>query len=107
MFTDVTLNRPNRKTILDCKFYKDALVTRLNRQRLHSSHLYQLTAYLKNKAADVGWESVDGILLYPAVDHHLDLSFSLLGHQIAIKSIDLDQDWPTIHQRLLSVLSTA
>ena len=107
MFTDVTLNRPNRKTILDCKFYKDALFTRLNRQRLHSSHLYQLTAYLKNKAADVGWESVDGILLYPAVDHHLDLSFSLLGHQIAIKSIDLDQDWPTIHQRLLSVLSTA
>jgi hypothetical protein len=29
----------------------------------------------------------------------------LLGHQVAIKSIDLDQDWPTIHQRLLSVLS--
>lgn len=107
MVTDVTLSRPNRKTILDCKFYKEALITRHNRHRLHSSHLYQLTAYLKNKAADDGWESVDGILLYPAVNHHLDLSFSLLGHQVAIKSIDLEQEWPRIHQRLLSVLSAS
>ena len=105
MLTDVTLSRPTRKTILDCKFYKDALVTRHNRHRLHSSHLYQLTAYLKNKSIDHGWETVDGILLYPAVNHHLDLSFSLLSHNIAIRSIDLDQDWPLIHQRLLDVLS--
>jgi len=66
---------------------------------------YQLVAYLKNKSRDAGWEDVDGILLYPAVDHHLDLTFSLLGHQVTIRSIDLDQDWPMIHQRLLSVLS--
>ncbi|MDZ4851689.1 MAG: hypothetical protein SGI77_20570 [Pirellulaceae bacterium] len=107
MLTDVTLSRPHRKTILDCKFYKDALVTRHDRHRLHSSHLYQLVAYLKNKSLDPGWESVDGILLYPAVDHQFDLTFSLLGHQVAIKSIDLDQDWPKIHQRLLSVLSAS
>ena len=106
MVTDVTLCRPQRKTILDCKFYKDALVTRHDRHRLHSAHLYQLVAYLKNKSRDIGWEDVDGILLYPAVDHHLDLSFALLGHRVAIKSIDLDQDWQAIHQRLLSVLST-
>lgn len=104
MLTDVTLNRQSRKTILDCKFYKDALVTRHNRHRLHSSHLYQLMAYLKNKACAEGWENVEGILLYPAVNHHLDLSFSLLDHDVAIRSIDLDQDWPVIHQRLLQVL---
>jgi len=105
MLTDVTLDRPNRKTILDCKFYKEALVTRHNRHRLHSSHLYQLTAYLKNKSFDEGWGKVDGILLYPAVNHHLDLTFSLLSHNIAIRSIDLDQDWPLIHQRLIDVLN--
>jgi 5-methylcytosine-specific restriction enzyme subunit McrC len=105
MVTDVTLCRPLRKTILDCKFYKDALVTRHERHRLHSSHLYQLVAYLKNKSRDFGWENVDGILLYPAVDHKLDLTLSLLGHQVSIKSIDLDQEWPKIHERLLSILS--
>ncbi len=105
MRTDVTLVRADRKTILDCKFYKDALVSRHNRHRLHSSHLYQLTAYLNNKARDQGWDQVDGILLYPSVDHHLDLTFTLLDHQIAIQSIDLDQDWPVIHKRMLTVLS--
>jgi 5-methylcytosine-specific restriction enzyme subunit McrC len=105
MLTDVTLDRPEKKTILDCKFYKEALVTRHNRHRLHSSHLYQLTAYLKNKSRDAGWETVDGVLLYPAVDHHLDLEFTLLGHGVGIKSIDLDQPWPQIHERLLNVLN--
>lgn len=104
MLTDVTLNRPSKKTILDCKFYRDALVTRHNKHRLHSSHLYQLSAYLQNKSRDAGWEAVDGILLYPAVNHHLNLSFTLLGHRVSIKSVDLDQDWPVIHERLLAVL---
>lgn len=104
MLTDVTLDRPDRKTILDCKFYKNALVTRHDRHRLHSGHLYQLTAYLQNKSRDKGWESVEGVLLYPAVDHDLDLDFTLLDHRVAIKSIDLDQPWPTVHERLLSVL---
>jgi 5-methylcytosine-specific restriction enzyme subunit McrC len=90
--------------ILDCKFYRDALVTRHNRHRLHSAHLYQLVAYLSNKSRDNGWEAVEGILLYPAVSHHLDLEFTLLGHSVAIKSIDLDQAWPKVHERLLTVL---
>lgn len=105
MITDVTLNRPSRKTILDCKFYKDALVTRHDKHRLHSAHLYQLSAYLQNKSRDAGWESVDGILLYPAVNHNLSLTFTLLGHQIAIQSIDLNKEWPTIHERLIQILN--
>lgn len=104
MKTDVTLDRDSAKTILDCKFYKEALVTRHNRHRLHSSHLYQLTAYLQNKSREQGWEDVHGILLYPAVNHHLNLEFTLLDHRIEIRSIDLDQPWPVIHERLLSIL---
>jgi 5-methylcytosine-specific restriction enzyme subunit McrC len=104
MHTDISLDRPTRKTILDCKFYKEALTTHRDRHRLHSAHLYQLIAYLRNKSRDDGWEAVEGVLLYPAVDHHLDLEFTLLGHSVAIRSIDLDQPWPTIHERLLTVL---
>lgn len=105
MFTDVTLEWPDRKVILDCKFYKQALVTREGRHRIHSSHMYQLNAYLQNKAHQDGWENVEGILLYPAVNHHLDLRLKLLGHRIRIVSIDLDQSWQDIESALLDVLA--
>jgi 5-methylcytosine-specific restriction enzyme subunit McrC len=105
MRTDVTLVRADRKTILDCKFYKEALTTRHGLHRLHTSHLYQLMAYLRNKSIDDGWQSVDGILLYPAVRHRLNLEFSLWNHKVAIRSIDLDQDWQDIHERMRKILN--
>lgn len=104
MKTDVTIEYPGKRTILDCKFYKSALVTRHDRHRLHSNHLYQLNAYLQNKSREAGWDDVNGILLYPAVSHNLHLTFTLLGHQIRIESIDLDQPWPSIHEQLLRIL---
>ncbi len=104
MLTDVTIEYPTLKTILDCKYYREALVTHNDRYRLHSAHLYQLTAYLQNKARQDGWKDVRGILLYPAVNHKLELEFELLGHQIEIRSIDLDQPWQAIHNQLLSIV---
>mgnify|MGYP002622352501 CR=1 FL=1 len=107
MITDVTLDWPDRKVILDCKFYKDALVTRDDRHKLHSGHLYQLSAYLQNQARHEGWEKVEGVLLYPAVDHHLDVRLELLGYRFRIVSIDLDQPWREIEAGLLALLSPA
>lgn len=104
METDVTIDYPTSKTILDCKFYRQALVTRHDKERLHSGHLYQLTAYLQNKAKQTGWENARGVLLYPAVDHHLKLQFELLGFPIEIQSIDLDQPWQVIESKLLSIV---
>lgn len=104
MRTDVTLNYPHKKVILDCKYYKAALISRHDSYRLHSSHLYQLNAYLQNKSRDAGWEDVSGILLYPSVLPGLHLSFELLGHHIQIESIGLNQPWPMIHEQLLKIL---
>ena len=104
MLTDVTVSWPGRKLILDCKFYREAMGTREGRQKLHSANLYQLVAYLKNKARDPGWETVEGMLLYPAVRHDLDFSYRLLGHAVRIRSIDLDQGWQDIERDLLEVL---
>ena len=104
MITDVTIDHPEHKTILDCKFYRKALVTREDRKRLHSSHLYQLTAYLQNKSRDDGWEHVRGVLLYPAVNHHLNLKFELLGFPVEIQSVDLDQPWRSIHDQLFKLV---
>ena len=105
MITDVTVEWPDRKIILDCKFYRDALVTREGRHRLHSGHLYQLNAYLQNKANEPGWENTEGILLYPAVDHHLDVRMTLLGHPLRVVSIDLDRQWQDIEAGLISIIS--
>ena len=104
MLTDVSIEYQDRRTILDCKFYREALVTRHNRHRLHANHLYQLNAYLQNKSRIPGWEGVEGVLLYPAVEHSLDLSFNLLGHSVRIFSIDLDQQWHVIEQQLYRIL---
>lgn len=104
MLTDLTLESPSRKTILDCKFYKEALVVRKQKYRFHSSHLFQLNAYLQNKATQPGWEQVDGILLYPAVDHNCNYQFQLLGHNAQVRSVDLDKPWSQIETELLGIL---
>lgn len=103
MFTDVTIEHPDSKLILDCKFYREALVSRHDRKRMHSSHLYQLTSYLRNKAADPGWEEASGVLLYPAVDHRLDYRLKLNGHLIRVVSIDLDRPWREIDESLTKI----
>jgi len=103
MFTDVTIEHPTRKIILDCKYYRTALITRHDRKRLHSSHLYQLVSYLRNKAVDPGWAAVEGILLYPAVEHQLDYQFVLNSHRVRVVSVDLDRPWREIHDALLGI----
>lgn len=105
MRTDVTLIRAERRTILDCKFYREALTMRHGKQRVHSGHLYQLMAYLRNKSIESGWQAVDGILLYPAVCQDLNLQFCLWNYEIAVRSIDLDQDWHLIHNRMMEILN--
>lgn len=104
MRTDVTLASKESKKILDCKFYKNALSSRYEREKVHSGHLYQLTAYLRNASIEPGWENVTGQLLYPAVQHHLDLSFKLNSFPIRVSSIDLDQNWEKIEEQLLEIL---
>jgi 5-methylcytosine-specific restriction enzyme subunit McrC len=102
MITDVTVAWPDRKLILDCKYYQEALVTRYDAIRFRSGNLYQLNAYLTNKAIDSGWENVEGMLLYPSNGHSFDHAFKLHGrHRIRVSTLDLQQPWPVIETELL------
>ncbi len=102
MITDVTVAWPERKLILDCKYYQEALVCRYDALRFRSGNLYQLNAYLTNKAADPGWENVEGMLLYPSNGYHFDHVFKLHGrHQIRVSTLDLKKPWTIIHSDLL------
>ena len=62
-------------------------------------------AYLQNEPIEPGWENVAGQLLYPAVQHHLDLSFKLNSFPIRVSSVDLDQHWEKIEEQLLEILA--
>ncbi len=59
------LEAPDRKIILDTKYYAAALRPRYDRQRLIAPHLYQLYAYLQNQRPAPG-QALEGMLLYPA-----------------------------------------
>jgi 5-methylcytosine-specific restriction enzyme subunit McrC len=107
MHTDLTLEWPERRVILDCKFYAEALTSHHGHARLDSDNLYQIVAYLKNQAIHPGWECAEGILLYPAVDHALDHRYTLLGHPVRIASVDLDRPWQDIHSGLTGILVAA
>lgn len=104
MITDVTVAWPERKLILDCKYYQEALVSRYDAMRLHSGNLYQLNAYLTNKAVEAGWEDVEGMLLYPSNGYRLDHAFTLHGlHRVRVATIDLQQAWTAIEDDLLGL----
>ena len=107
MQTDVTLESFDRKVILETKYYANALNSRFEAEKFHSGNLYQLYSYLRNiesKPTHSMNVSCEGILLYPAVGYSLNESFMMGSHKISIKTIDLSQDWKTIHSSLLNVI---
>ena len=117
MKTDVEIEDKSRGRliVLDCKYYMKALYeaysqskdTDAKQLKIHSEHLYQIYAYLKNKELkDPYHRWVDGILLYPQVGEPFSYDVDLQGHRIQFASINLDQPWPDIKQALLELIET-
>ena len=104
MLTDTTLEAPDRKIILDTKYYAAALRPRYDRQRLISPHLYQLYAYLQNQRPAPG-QALEGILLYPAATQHVDVRYALAGHPVRVVTLNLHQPWPGISADLLGLIA--
>ena len=48
----------------------------------------------------------DGILLYPEVKHQQKLheTFQFRGHKVSIHSLNLNQDWQSIHNDLMDLI---
>jgi 5-methylcytosine-specific restriction enzyme subunit McrC len=104
MKTDIVLESPTDRLIIDCKFYRDAFQRNFDTQKFISNHLYQMFAYLKNQCVAPGWERVRGMLLYPSVDAPFDEHVSIYGHEIRVVSLNLGQDWDLVSRDLLSLL---
>ena len=105
MEADVILEAPDRRIIMDAKYYRDSLGGRYG-GKLHSNNLYQLLAYLRNReATEPAGPKHEGILLYPVVNTPLSADVRLEGFSIRARSIDLARDWRHIHADMLAVIS--
>lgn len=107
MTADLTLESPERRIILDTKYYRDALARRTasGTGKLHSSNLYQLLAYLRNRQEkQPNGAKHEGILLYPEVGEPLRGDIRLEGFRIQARTINLNKDWRLIHKEMLATI---
>jgi 5-methylcytosine-specific restriction enzyme subunit McrC len=105
MRTDISLRRPGRTVIIDTKYYRETFQQHYDRQSIHSSHLFQLFAYLKNLEPRGGADATaEGILLYPVVKDSVDLRYEMHGHHLRVRTVNLMQDWHQIYTELRSLV---
>jgi 5-methylcytosine-specific restriction enzyme subunit McrC len=105
MKTDVSLTGPDRRIVIDTKYYYKTLVERDGYTTLHSGHLYQLFAYLRTQEGrGRPFDTAEGILLYPTVESHVHECYQIQGHEMTVATLDLSSDWQSIEARLRSLL---
>lgn len=111
METDMTLYNPQtkKKIILDAKYYKDTLVSRYEEKgKIRRDHISQILSYVMNQENDSQPHTKDtqGILVYPTVDTELDVSYVYknTSHIIRVSTVNLNQDWRLIEQRLKEII---
>ena len=102
MKTDITLEKGEKKIIIDAKFYRETLATHYDKQKVKSANLYQLFSYLKNQESldDPRTMSARGILLYPTIEREYDLQYTFDKHTVEIRTVNLGWDWKQIEARL-------
>lgn len=105
MQTDITIKGDNKIIIMDTKYYTKTLVSNMGKDKYNSTNMYQIFSYLKNAEAKGGlYKESTGILLYPQVDKELDNSYDIQGHTLKICTINLNNDWKQIHNKLLEIV---
>jgi 5-methylcytosine-specific restriction enzyme subunit McrC len=106
MRTDMVLEAQDRCIVLDTKYYTEALKRTFSKRKVRSGHLYQIFAYVENRAANFpGRPPHEGMLVYPVVEKAFAFDYRLKGRRITVRSIGLDQPWPKIHEDMLALLA--
>ncbi|SNC77625.1 5-methylcytosine-specific restriction enzyme subunit McrC [Hymenobacter gelipurpurascens] len=106
MRTDVSLTAATGKIILDCKYYRQALVRHHARERIISAHLYQLYAYLQHGQPAKRLVPLEAILLYPVTVKAYRFGYEVAGtdHKMRVETVNLDQPWREVERELLTVI---
>ena len=106
MQTDITLQKEEKTLIIDAKYYADVMQTRFEAKTIHSEHLYQIFAYVKN--LDRGHTGkVGGMLLYAQTDEQVlpKQCFSIGGNPIWVRTLDLNLPFSEISEQLEGIVT--
>lgn len=104
MQSDIMLTYGKKTLIIDAKYYDHILQSQYQVQRLHPQNLYQIFAYVKNKAVDTDGD-VAGMLLYAETDEPIqpDCTCRISGNPIRVKTLDLNRDFSEIAAQLHAI----
>ena len=109
MQSDIMLAKGDEVLIIDAKYYTHTTQTQYDVHTLHSSNLYQIFTYVKNKDIEFGEKThkVSGMLLYAATDEAIqpDNSYMMSGNKISVKTLDLNQDFSKIAAQLDAIIT--
>lgn len=109
MKTDITLTDGDKVLIIDAKYYESGILqTQFEKKSIRSGHLYQIFAYVKNKAATMdNPQNVSGMLLYARTDEEIlpNSEYSMSGNKIAVRTLDLGGDFSTIREQLDGIVA--
>ena len=104
MQSDITLARGNEVLIIDAKYYTHTTQVQFDMHTLHSSNLYQIFTYVKNKDSEFGEKphKVSGMLLYAKTDETIqpDNAYQMSGNKISVKTLDLNLEFVEIAAQL-------
>lgn len=108
MQTDIHLQQGNKVLIIDTKYYSKSMQANYDKYTLHSHNLYQIFAYVKNRAHELGEDehSVSGLLLYAKTEDRLqpDQSYQMSGNKISVRTLDLNRDFEGIASQLNQIV---
>ena len=94
--------------IIDAKYYTHTTQSQYNSHTIHSSNLYQIFTYVKNKDYEFGNRphKVSGMLLYAATDETIQPynKYRMSGNQISVKTLDLNKEFSDIAAQLDSIV---
>lgn len=108
MQSDIMLTYEKKILIIDAKYYSRTTQTFYDSHTLHSSNLYQIFTYVKNKDAQLkeeGYE-VSGMLLYARTDEMIqpDNTYQMSGNEISVSTLDLDCDFSGVAEQLNGIV---
>lgn len=104
MKTDVTLEYGKKILIIDAKFYSQNTSENYGKNIHHTSNLYQIFTYVKNKSLEIEGTGVEvsGMLLYARTNERIqpDSDYLMSGNEISVKTLDLNQEFTEIKEQL-------
>ena len=107
MQTDIMLTYGPKVLIIDAKYYAHTTQIQFDKHTLHSSNLYQIFTYVKNKEVELADQPhvVSGMLLYAKTDEDIypENEYLMSGNSIEVRTLNLDGDFEVIRAQLNSI----